>query len=135
MLSASFLILLLLAFGGLVTPVEGTPTEGIALGKFKDNLKVKRDTASRLILVNSIGVKQELTRYGRVRPDKIRVIYNLLDVEYFRPPSDAERVEARARWELIWGRAWHGRAWTSRCWRADGNCALSANKACGWSAR
>jgi polysaccharide biosynthesis transport protein len=29
-----------------------TPTEGIALGKFKDNLKVKRDTASRLILVN-----------------------------------------------------------------------------------
>jgi len=55
---------------------------------------------SRLILVNSIGVQQELTRYGRVRPDKIRVIYNLLDVEHFRPPSDAERVEARARWEL-----------------------------------
>jgi glycosyltransferase involved in cell wall biosynthesis len=55
---------------------------------------------SRLILVNSIGVKQELTRYGRVRPDKIRVIYNLLDVEHFRPPSGAERAEARARWAL-----------------------------------
>lgn len=29
-----------------------TAAESIALGKFKDNLKVKRDTASRLILVN-----------------------------------------------------------------------------------
>jgi glycosyltransferase involved in cell wall biosynthesis len=55
---------------------------------------------SRLILVNSIGVKRELTRYGRVPPEKIRVIYNLLDIEYFRPPSEAERAEARARWEL-----------------------------------
>jgi glycosyltransferase involved in cell wall biosynthesis len=58
---------------------------------------------SRLILVNSIGVKQELTRYGRVSPEKIRVIYNLLDVEHFRPPSEAERAEARARWELLPG--------------------------------
>jgi glycosyltransferase involved in cell wall biosynthesis len=55
---------------------------------------------SRLILVNSIGVKQELTRYARVPPDKIRVIYNLLDIEHFRPPIPAERAEARARWEL-----------------------------------
>lgn len=55
---------------------------------------------SHLILVNSIGVKHELTRYGRVPPDKVRVIHNLLDVEYFRPPSVAERDEARARWEL-----------------------------------
>jgi glycosyltransferase involved in cell wall biosynthesis len=59
---------------------------------------------SRLILVNSIGVKQELTRYGRVPPDKIRVIYNLLDIEHFRPPTAAERVEARQRWELEPGR-------------------------------
>jgi glycosyltransferase involved in cell wall biosynthesis len=59
---------------------------------------------SRLILVNSIGVKQELTRYARVPPAKIRVIYNLLDIEHFRPPTPAERAEARARWELPAGR-------------------------------
>jgi glycosyltransferase involved in cell wall biosynthesis len=59
---------------------------------------------SRLILVNSIGVKQELTRYARVRPDKIRVVYNLLDSEHFRPPTPTERAEARARWELPAGR-------------------------------
>jgi glycosyltransferase involved in cell wall biosynthesis len=58
---------------------------------------------SRLILVNSIGVKQELTRYGRVPPDKIRVIFNLLDTQHFRPPTAAERTEARARWNLATG--------------------------------
>lgn len=58
---------------------------------------------SRLILVNSIGVKQELTRYGRVPPDKIRVIFNLLDTQHFRAPTPAERTEARARWNLATG--------------------------------
>jgi glycosyltransferase involved in cell wall biosynthesis len=55
---------------------------------------------SRLILTNSIGVKRELTRIARVPADKIRVIYNILDVGTFRPPTDAERAEARARWNL-----------------------------------
>ena len=34
------------------------------------------------------------------RPNKIRVIYNLLDIDHFRPPNEAERAAARARWEL-----------------------------------
>src|SRR6185295_15068307 len=55
---------------------------------------------SKVILANSIGVKHELVRWARVRDDKVRVIYNLLDVEQFRPPTDAERAEARARWQL-----------------------------------
>jgi glycosyltransferase involved in cell wall biosynthesis len=55
---------------------------------------------SRLILTNSVGVKHELTRWARVREDKVRVIYNLLDVDAFRPPTDAERAEARARFDL-----------------------------------
>ena len=55
---------------------------------------------SRLILTNSIGVKRELETLARVRPEKIRVIYNILDIEHFRPPSSAERQEARARWNL-----------------------------------
>jgi glycosyltransferase involved in cell wall biosynthesis len=55
---------------------------------------------SRIILVNSVGVRQELTSWGGVPPEKIRVIYNLLDVEYFRPPTPAERAAARAAWNL-----------------------------------
>ncbi|HXU00005.1 MAG TPA: glycosyltransferase [Polyangia bacterium] len=55
---------------------------------------------SSVILANSIGVKHELVRWARVRDDKVRVIYNLLDVDFFRPPTAAERAEARARWQL-----------------------------------
>lgn len=58
---------------------------------------------TRLILVNSIGVKHELTRYARVPSDKIRVVYNILDIEHFRPPTEVERGEARARWNLAPG--------------------------------
>ncbi|HEY4185218.1 MAG TPA: glycosyltransferase [Polyangia bacterium] len=55
---------------------------------------------SRLILTNSVGVKRELTRYARVDPEKVRVIYNILDASYFRPPTSAERAETRALWSL-----------------------------------
>ncbi len=59
---------------------------------------------SRLILTNSIGVKHELTAWAHVPPDKIRVVYNLIDVAEFRPPTAAERAAARARWEIPAGR-------------------------------
>lgn len=52
---------------------------------------------SRLILTNSVGVKRELVRYARVPAQKVRVIYNILDVAYFRPPSSDERAVARAQ--------------------------------------
>ncbi len=55
---------------------------------------------SRVILANSAGVKDELVRWALVDPDKIRVIHNLLDVDFFRPPTPDERSEARARWQL-----------------------------------
>jgi len=58
---------------------------------------------SKVILANSIGVKQELVRWARVRDDKVRVIYNLLDVDFFRPPTAAERADARTRWQLAPG--------------------------------
>ena len=55
---------------------------------------------SKVILANSIGVKEELVRWARVSDDKVRVIYNLLDVDFFRPPTADERAEARAHWQL-----------------------------------
>jgi glycosyltransferase involved in cell wall biosynthesis len=59
---------------------------------------------SRLILTNSIGVKHELVAWARVPADKIRVVYNLIDVAEFRPPTPGERADARARWEIPPGR-------------------------------
>ncbi|HEY8924075.1 MAG TPA: glycosyltransferase [Polyangia bacterium] len=55
---------------------------------------------SRLILTNSVGVKRELVRYAGVPADKVRVIYNILDVDFFRPPTPDERAAARAHWSL-----------------------------------
>jgi len=55
---------------------------------------------SKVILANSVGVKDELVRWALVDENKVRVIHNLLDVEQFRPPTGAERAEARARWQL-----------------------------------
>lgn len=53
-----------------------------------------------LTLTNSVGIEHELTKYVRVAPEKIRVIPNIIDVARFRPPTPAERTEARRRWEL-----------------------------------
>ncbi len=58
---------------------------------------------SRLILTNSEGVRYELTQWAGVRDDKIRTIYNILDVQHFRPPTTEERAAARAHWELAPG--------------------------------
>src|SRR4051794_18163826 len=58
---------------------------------------------SHLILTNSVGVKRELVRYAGVPPEKIRVIYNILDVDFFRPPTPEERAAARAQWGLAPG--------------------------------
>jgi glycosyltransferase involved in cell wall biosynthesis len=55
---------------------------------------------SDVILTNSVGVQRELIRYARVRPEKVRVIYNLLDAKHFHPPSDEQRAQARASWNL-----------------------------------
>ncbi|HOX46002.1 MAG TPA: glycosyltransferase [Myxococcota bacterium] len=53
-----------------------------------------------LILSNSESVKAELVTWARVRPEKVQVIYNILDTEFFRPPTPEERQAARAAWQL-----------------------------------
>ena len=37
---------------------------------------------------------------ARVRPEKIQVLHNFIDLEKFHPPSENERRAARARWGL-----------------------------------
>ncbi|MBW2734450.1 MAG: glycosyltransferase [Deltaproteobacteria bacterium] len=54
----------------------------------------------QLILTNSEGVREELTTLARVDPERIRVIYNFLDLDLFRLPTREERKDARERWDL-----------------------------------
>jgi starch synthase (maltosyl-transferring) len=58
---------------------------------------------AQLVLVNSRGIRDELVHFGRVRPERIRVIHNFLDFDRFRVPSDDERRAARARFAIADG--------------------------------
>jgi starch synthase (maltosyl-transferring) len=58
---------------------------------------------SQLVLVNSRGIRDELVTLARVRPERIRVIHNFLDLDHFRPPTDEERRAARARYGVSGG--------------------------------
>jgi glycosyltransferase involved in cell wall biosynthesis len=51
----------------------------------------------QMVLCNSVGIRNELVSLARVRPERIRVIHNFLDLEQFRPPTDDERRAARVR--------------------------------------
>lgn len=55
---------------------------------------------SARVLVNSVGIEDELVSWSRVSPAKIQVINNFIDLERFRPPSADERAAARARFGL-----------------------------------
>jgi UDP-glucose:(heptosyl)LPS alpha-1,3-glucosyltransferase len=49
------------------------------------------------VIANSRQVKEEVIRHFRVDPDMVRVIYNGLDHQVFRPLAEAERRQLRAR--------------------------------------
>ncbi len=51
---------------------------------------------SSRVLTNSVGVVEELVRYARVRPERIQVIHNFLDLAKFAPPEPEQRIAARA---------------------------------------
>lgn len=51
----------------------------------------------QLVMCNPVGIRNEPINWARVRPERIRVIHNFIDLEKFRPPTDAERLAARAQ--------------------------------------
>jgi len=52
------------------------------------------------VIANSEGVRRELVSLARVRPDKIQVLHNFIDIRKFHPPTDDQRRDARRRWGL-----------------------------------
>jgi glycosyltransferase involved in cell wall biosynthesis len=53
-----------------------------------------------VVVVNSVGIETELRERAFVPADRIRVVHNFLDLDHFRPPTDAERSAARRQWQL-----------------------------------
>lgn len=49
------------------------------------------------VTVNSVGTRDELVRFQRVPAHKIRLIRNILDLQRFKPATEAKRQEARTR--------------------------------------
>lgn len=52
---------------------------------------------SARVIANSRGIRDELVRWSRVAPARVEVIHNFVDLDAFRPPTEAERRAARAR--------------------------------------
>jgi glycosyltransferase involved in cell wall biosynthesis len=69
------------------------------------NLATERRFSGRTdrVLANSEGVRRELVSIARVPSDKVQIIHNFIDVDRFRPPTPAERAEARRRFQLADG--------------------------------
>lgn len=67
------------------------------------NLKLERERVgrARLAIANSERTRRDMISLLNVHPDRARTIYLGVDAERFRPPTDAERVEARSR--MGWG--------------------------------
>lgn len=53
-------------------------------------------TTSDRILTNSRGIEEELVQWSRVKPDRIQIINNFVDLEQFHPPTPDDRAKARA---------------------------------------
>jgi glycosyltransferase involved in cell wall biosynthesis len=52
------------------------------------------------VLSNSVGVRDELSKWARVPESKLQVIPNFVDFEGFRPARNGERAAARRRFDL-----------------------------------
>lgn len=57
-------------------------------------------TRARRVLTVSQASKQDIVDYLRVPPEKVEVIYNALDERLATPPTDAELVRVRDRYQL-----------------------------------
>jgi glycosyltransferase involved in cell wall biosynthesis len=84
-------------------PIVVASTRNRALNPI--NLLTERRFARRTarVLANSEGVRRELISLARVPADKVQIIHNFIDLDRFRPATDEERAQTRARWNLAPG--------------------------------
>jgi glycosyltransferase involved in cell wall biosynthesis len=92
--SLSRLTALLAGVPVVVSTYHGSWTEGVG----RAELRFRRflDSRATAIVANSCATRDHVVHDIRLAADRIRVIYNGVDLTRFRPPSPAERQAARA---------------------------------------
>ncbi len=81
-------------------PIVLTSVRNRYQGPFYGPAEFVLQRRSDRVLVNSVGIEEELISWSGVRPDKIQVINNFIDLDKFQPPTEAQRREARALYGL-----------------------------------
>jgi UDP-glucose:(heptosyl)LPS alpha-1,3-glucosyltransferase len=81
-------------------PIVLTSVRNRYQGPFYGPAEFLLSRRSDRVLVNSVGIEDELIHWSGVRPDKIQVINNFIDLEKFQPPTPAQRRDARALYGL-----------------------------------
>ncbi|MCE9577257.1 MAG: glycosyltransferase [Deltaproteobacteria bacterium] len=76
-------------------PIVLTSVRNRYQGPFYGPAEFVLQRKSDRVLVNSVGIQEELVNWSRVDPDKIQVINNFIDLDKFQPPTDAARRAAR----------------------------------------
>ncbi len=78
--------------GSLVRRAKGVLSHRLFLREEREALE-----RARVILANSERTKEDILRAARVPEQRVRVVYYGSDPERFRPSTEAERTEARAK--------------------------------------
>jgi len=65
------------------------------------DLEHARIGRARLVIANSERTRDDVIEFLGVDPDRVKTLYLGVDADRFRPPTESERVEARAR--MGWG--------------------------------
>jgi len=81
-------------------PIVLTSVRNRYQGPFYGTAERVLQRKSARVLVNSVGIRDELVSWSGVPETKVQVINNFIDLEKFQPPTDAQRAAARARFEL-----------------------------------
>ncbi len=81
-------------------PVVLTSVRNRYQGPFYGTVERVLQHKSDRVLVNSVGIEEELISWSGVRREKLQVINNFIDLDRFRPPTATERQAARRVYEL-----------------------------------
>ncbi|HET6281301.1 MAG TPA: glycosyltransferase family 4 protein [Polyangia bacterium] len=81
-------------------PIILTAVRSRAISPFHLATEWHLSKTSDRVLANSEGVRRELIHRARVKPDKIQILHNFIDLTKFHPPTEAARQAARAQYGL-----------------------------------
>ncbi len=81
-------------------PIVLTSVRNRYQGPFYGPAEFVLQRRSARVLVNSVGIEEELVSWAGVPQAKIQVINNFIDLERFQPPTEDERVAARRQYGI-----------------------------------